>query len=229
MIDGATQEARGLGLAEKARRVHDLLLQEYGDRAWHPRNDPLSELVQTILSQQTSDINSGRAFAWLRQRFGTWEAVRDAPIDVVAETIKGAGLSNIKAPRIHLVLQEISSRGSLDLEFLRDMSPAQAKAWLRSLPGVGPKTAACVLLFSLCMPAIPVDTHVFRVSRRLGLVRERVSVEKAHDVLEELLPPETYYAFHINMVAHGRRVCHAQRPAHHSCVLLAECDYYKID
>ncbi|MCL4533919.1 MAG: endonuclease III [Bacteroidetes bacterium] len=226
-VDSRAEEAaRAEQRKAKAWKVHRLLLAEYGDREWHAHADPLSELIQTILSQQTSDVNSHRAFAELRSRFPSWEAVRDAPLEQVAAAIQGSGLSNIKAPRIQRVLREVSREGRLDLEFLRDMPTAEARAWLRSLSGVGPKTAACVLLFSLGKPALPVDTHVFRVSCRLGLILPRISVERAHDELEALLPPEAYYAFHINMITHGRRVCHAQRPAHELCVLQAECDYF---
>ncbi len=212
---------------EKAHRVHSLLLDAYGDHAWHSRSDPLSELVQTILSQQTSDLNSGRAFAALRDRFPTWEAVRDAPTEAVAAAIRGSGLSNIKAPRIQQVLRQIEPEGRISLNFLRDMSAPDAKAWLRALPGVGPKTAACVLLFSLCKPALPVDTHVYRVSQRLGLIGPRVTVERAHDELEALVPPAAYYSFHLNMITHGRQVCHSQRPVHDLCNLRLECDYYR--
>jgi endonuclease-3 len=210
----------------RAERTHALLLTEYGERQWYSRADPLSELVQTILSQHTSDVNSHRAFAELRATFPTWEAARDAPIERVATTIRSAGLGNIKAPRIQQVLREVSQNGRLDLGFLRDMPLAEAKTWLRSLSGVGPKTAACVLLFSLGKPALPVDTHVFRVSRRLGLIGPKVSADQAHDDLEAMLPPEALYAFHVNVVAHGRQVCHAQRPACERCVLQSECDYF---
>lgn len=219
--------ARAGGRRAKAGRVHSLLLVEYGNHAWRPHGDPLSVLIQTILSQQTSDVNSSRAFKELQAMFPGWEAVRDAPLKQIAAAIQGAGLSNVKAPRIQRILGELSREGRLDLAFLEGTPVAEAKAWLKSLNGVGPKTAACVLLFALGKPALPVDTHVFRVSSRLGLIDSRMSIEQAHDELEMLLPPETYYSFHLNMIAHGRRVCHAQRPAHERCVLQAECDYFR--
>lgn len=215
-----TDEARS-----KARRVHDLLLAEYGAPAGRQRNDAVSELILTVLSQNTSDVNSGRAFRRLKDTFKEWDAILPASEASIAEAIKSAGLSNIKARRIVTMLNSIVERhGSLNLDFLRDLSVSEAKSWLLSLGGVGPKTAACVLLFSLGMPALPVDTHVFRVSRRIGLVDERMSVERAHEYLEALIEPEEVYAFHLNMIAHGRRICKAQRPRCTECVLYPVCD-----
>ncbi|MBI2954196.1 MAG: endonuclease III [Chloroflexi bacterium] len=179
----------------------------------------------TVLTQNTSDINSGRAFQQLIASFDGWEAVRDAPVEEIAQTIKSAGLSNIKARRIKDILRSIYERnGSLSLDFLRSLDVVEAKSWLRSLGGVGPKTVACVLLFSLGKPVLPVDTHVFRVSQRTGLVQPKVSVEAAHEYIEGLLQPEQVYAFHINVIAHGRRVCKAQRPKCDGCVLHPVCD-----
>jgi endonuclease-3 len=210
----------------KAGRVLAALIQEYGERVWNPRGDPLSELMETILSQHTSDLNSHRAFTALKGAFSSWTEVRDTNVEAVAKAIHSAGLSKIKAPRIQRVLQEISPIGEPNLEFLKAMPRGKARGYLMALPGVGPKTAACVLLFSLGMPAIPVDTHVHRVALRLGLIGEKTPADAAHDKLEELVPEEAMYPFHMNIVAHGRQVCHAQRPAHEICVLRSECDFW---
>lgn len=201
-----------------------LLRNEYGPREWQPGQDPLSSLIATVLSQNTSDVNSYRAFAALVKRFPTWEMVAAADVNELARTIKAGGLAEIKAQRIKQILRQIETeRGSLDLDFLGNMGLAEAKAWLRELPGVGPKTAGCVLLFSLGRPAIPVDTHVYRVAKRLGLIDARVSVEKAHEILEGLVPSKDIYEFHMLMVHHGRRTCKAQRPRCAACMLIALC------
>jgi endonuclease III len=212
---------------KKALRIYNLLLAEYGDRPWHPR-DPVATLVSTILSQNTNDVNRDRAFEQLRERFPSWEAVRDAPEEVIVDAIRPAGLGPTKAPRIQGALECITeAQGEISLDFLADLPVEEAREWLLDLPGVGPKTAAIVLLFALGMPAFPVDTHVYRVTRRLGLIPEKTSREKAHALLEELVPPDIYYAFHINLIAHGRAVCHARNPEHERCVLRDECDYYQ--
>ena len=205
-------------------QVLRLLRKEYGPRRWQPGQDPVSSLIATVLSQNTSDTNSHRAFAALVSRFGSWEAVAAADVNQLARTIRAGGLAEIKARRIKLILREIEEeRGCLDLGFLKELRLAEAKAWLRGLPGVGPKTAGCVLLFSLGRPAMPVDTHVFRVVRRLGLIDARASVEMAHEILESLVPPENVYEFHILMVEHGRRTCKAQRPRCTVCALRRLC------
>lgn len=206
--------------------VIGLLDGEYGQPRWRSRGDPLSQLVATILSQNTSDANSGRAFRNLIDRFGDWKRVADAEVAEIAAAIEGGGLSRIKAPRIKAILDMVRrERGSLDLGFLSDMPLAEARAWLESLPGVGPKTAACVLLFSLGRPVLPVDTHVYRVSRRLGLIANGVTPAQAHGLLEALVPDEAIYRFHVNMVEHGRRVCRAQRPRCDECALVEVCRY----
>ena len=205
-------------------QVLRLLRKEYGPRNWQPGQAPLSTLIATVLSQNTSDVNSHRAFAALVNRFGSWESVATADVSELAEAIRAGGLADIKARRIKSILHQIQEeRGRLDLSFLDNAGLAEAKAWLRQLPGVGPKTAGCVLLFSLGKPAMPVDTHVFRVAKRLGLIGARVSVEKAHEILQSLLPPKNVYEFHILMVEHGRRACKAQRPRCTVCVLRALC------
>lgn len=212
----------------KIDEVLSLLAQGYGVPRWRPRTDPLSELILTVLSQNTSDTNSRRAFQGLLALPGKgWEAAAEASVEEIARAIHQGGLARVKAPRIKLLLQALrEQRGSLDLGFLREMPLPEAKAWLRRLPGVGPKTAACVLLFSLGRPALPVDTHIYRVVRRLGLIDSRVSAEKAHELLEALVPPEDIYPFHVNLIAHGRRVCKAQRPRCLMCLFREGCPAY---
>jgi len=215
-------------LAQRARRVHELLLAEYGQPLWRSPLLALDELVSTILSQNTNDVNRDRAFVALRARFLSWEAMRDAPTAAVVESIRPAGLANQKGPRIQAVLRAITAeRGALDLEFLRDLPVEDARAWLTRFKGVGPKTAAIVLLFSLGRPAFPVDTHVHRVTGRLGLRPESMSADDSHAYFEALLPPETYYAAHLNIIRHGREVCHARNPECERCVLKRLCAYYQ--
>jgi endonuclease-3 len=213
-------------LRPRALAVHRRLLEAYGEPRWRHPLPPVDELVSTILSQNTNDVNRDRAFAALREAFPTWEAVRDAPADAVVQAIRPAGLANQKGPRIQAVLQAITKeRGSLDLRFLRRMPPEQAMAWLMRFKGVGRKTASIVLLFSLGIPAFPVDTHIYRLSGRLGLRPERCSLEQAHDLLARSFPPETYYAAHLNLIRHGREVCHPRKPACTECTLRRMCPY----
>lgn len=208
--------------------VLDLMQQEYGERRWQSGRDPISELIFTILSQNTSDTNSKRAYKSLIDRFGSWSAVAAAGTDEIAQSIRTGGLADVKAGRIKVIIEEINRKqGDLDLNFLSGLPLPEAKSWLRELPGVGPKTAACVLLFSLGRPAMPVDTHVFRVSGRLGLIDSGVSPEKAHDLLEEMVLPEDVYRFHVYMVEHGRKVCKSQRPRCSVCILRENCHYYR--
>jgi endonuclease-3 len=204
--------------------IIDLLRQEYGELRWRPRSDPMSELVRTILSQNTTDANSGRAFSRLLVCFPTWESLLGADPTAIAEAIRVGGLARVKAPRIKAIVEEVWARlGSFDLSFLAEMPLEEAKAWLRSLPGVGPKTAACVLLFALGRPALPVDTHVHRLAKRLGLVPPRVGAEDAHGLLEGMLAPDEVYPFHMGLIKHGRRICKAQRPLCPQCVLAHGC------
>lgn len=213
--------------AAKVQLVNQCLNESYGPRERYSVRDPLDELILTILSQNTSDRNSGRAWRSLQSRYHAWEEVLAADTSELYEAIKSAGLGNIKAPRIQSVLQEIlDRRGSFDLHFLRDLPMAEAKRWLTSLPGIGPKTAACVLCFACDMPALPVDTHVHRVAQRLGLIGPKVGADAAHDLLEQAVPPDAVYAFHVNMILHGRQICHAQRPECGRCPLADLCDYY---
>ena len=210
--------------ARRAAEVLALLEAEQGAAIWEPRYDPVSELVFTILSQHTSDLNSERAYVALRSRYASWEEVAAADPESVVETVRVAGLGNLKGPRIQAVLRRVHElRGELDLSFLRELSLSEAKAWLRALPGVGPKTAAVVLSFSLGMPAMPVDTHIHRVTRRLGHIGPRVTADQAHDALEALLPPDLVFRFHMAVIAHGRAVCRARRPLCTECVLREGC------
>jgi endonuclease III len=196
----------------------------YGEPVWRPHGDPMSELVLTILAQNTSDANSGRAFMRLRSRFHTWEELLAADPEAIVPAIQVGGLARIKAPRIKAALEAVyERRGSFDIEFLRDLPLDEAKAWLRELKGVGPKTAACVLMFALGRPALPVDTHVHRVAQRLGLVPAKAGAAEAHDILEAILEPHEVYPFHISLIKHGRRICHAQRPLCKRCPLLDGC------
>ena len=200
------------------------LLTEYGPLRWERRREPVAELVITILSQHTSDINSERAYDSLIDRFGSLEAVVEADVEEIAQAVRSGGLAQQKAPRIKEALKRIvKERGSLDLDFLQALPLSEAKAWLTSLPGVGKKTAAVTLCFSFGMPAMAVDTHVYRVSKRLGLIGEKTNVDQAHDILEAAVPPEDVYAFHVCLITHGRRVCKAPRPLCQSCVLADGC------
>jgi len=215
-------------LREKTIRVHQSLLEEYGEPTWRPHLDAVSELVSTILSQNTNDVNRDVAFDRLRSRFPTWEEVRDAQQDAVIEAIRPAGLANQKGPRIQDALRLLTQeRGELDLDFLADWPVEEAKDWLSAIHGVGPKTAAIVLLFALGRPAFPVDTHVHRVTKRLGLIGAKVSRERAHIELEQLVPEDAYYPFHLNLIRHGRSVCSSQRPRCDACVLKDLCAYYQ--
>ncbi len=201
-----------------------LLGAEYGRLPERPHHDAMAELVLTLLSQNTSDHNSGRAFQRLLARFPGWDEVLAAPTAEVEEAIRPGGLAPTKAPRMQEMLREVwNRRGSFDLTFLKDMPLEEARGWLRSLPGVGPKTAACVLLFSLGMPALPVDTHVHRVAKRLGLVPERSTAEQAFVLLESMLEPDQVYPFHVQLIKHGRRTCSARKPKCGECPLVSRC------
>jgi len=211
---------------QDALRIHERLLGKYGERHWEPA-DPVDSLVLTILSQNTNDVNRDRAFVRLRERFPGWAAVRDAPLNELVEAIRPAGLAPTKAPRIQAALLRCTGQaGELSLDFLRAMPLHEARQWLIGMRGVGPKTAAIVLLFALGRPAFPVDTHIHRVTRRLGLIPEQTSREKAHDLLEAMLPSETFYSFHINLIEHGRDTCHARRPKCANCLLQDTCAHY---
>ena len=218
-------------LRAKAARVEALLTDAYGPRVWRAENyvdDVLGALVATVLSQNTSDLNSGRAYASLKAAFpGGWDTVRTASVTAVADAIRAGGLANIKAPRIQAILQDVYERnGRTDLDHIRAWDDATIRAYLRAFPGVGAKTAACVLMFNLGRPVLPVDTHVHRVAARLGLIGPRVGADEAHDRLQALLDDDQVYAFHVHLIEHGRRTCHARRPACPACPVQRECDWY---
>ena len=219
-----------MNLTEKARLAHQRLLELFGYPEWRDPLPALDELVSTILSQNTNDQNRDRAFHALRRYFPTWEAVRDASAEAVIKAIRPAGLANQKGPRIQQVLREITAeRGGLDLSFLAELPTDEARAWLLKFNGVGPKTAAIVLQFALDKPAFPVDTHIYRVSGRLGLRDAKMTADQAHQHLANLLPPDTYYAAHLNLIRLGREICQARRPRCESCPLTDICDYYLAD
>lgn len=211
----------------KVAPVAELLRQVYGKLEWIQSQDPMDELISCILSQNTSDTNRDRGFFALKERYPTWQQVIDAPTPELVETIKPAGLSNQKAPRIQQVLSFIKAeRGTFNLDFLRDMPINEARDWLTALGGVGPKTAAIVLCFGFNMPAFPVDTHVHRVGMRIGFLPDKISADKAHPVMEALVPPEQHYEFHIHLIRHGRTTCKARRPLCEQCPITRYCDYY---
>ena len=206
------------------KEVIELLKQEYGAREWHADRDPIDVLIETILSQNTSDSNSGRAFAALRASFGSWEAVASAPAEDIARVIKSGGLFQIKAARIKQVLKQIEKeQGRITLDSIRSKPGTEAEEYLMRLPGVGRKTASCVLLFALGKPSLPVDTHVFRVAKRLGLIDSKTSIEKAPGLLQQQIPPSKVYQFHVHMIEHGRRICRAREPRCNKCILRGIC------
>jgi endonuclease-3 len=212
--------------AQLARAVA-VLDDFYGRPVLSPRYPPVDELVFTVLSQNTADVNTERSFAALKARFPDWASARDAEADDIEAAIALGGLAHTKAPRIKSILEALSARtGEPDLGVLDEMADADAQAYLTGLPGVGPKTAACVLLFSLGRPLMPVDTHVHRVARRLGVIGGKVTAEQAHALLTEMAGPDDaaqIYAAHVDFVRHGRRICHARRPACGECPLAGVC------
>ena len=217
-----------MDLYECALEVHHRLLEKYGEPSWHTPLPVLDELISTILSQNTNDINRDRAFKQLKARFDSWEKVRDADPSVVYDAIRSAGLANQKGGRIQEILRQITAeRGSLDFDFLMGMPDDEAWTWLSQFKGVGPKTASIVLLFSLGKAAFPVDTHIHRVTGRIGLRPEKMSAEKAHRYLADLFPRDSYKSAHLNLIRLGREVCHPRKPACEICVLQSICDYYQ--
>ncbi len=213
--------------SERALKIHQTLIDFYGYPDWRNPLPPLDELISTILSQNTNDTNRDRAFEALKNQYPTWESVRDADSQEVIEVIRPAGLANQKGPRIQNILLEITrQRGDLDLSFLSEMPTDDARQWLLQFKGVGPKTAAIVLQFSLGKPAFPVDTHIYRVTGRLGIRPEKMNADQAHDYLARLLPENTYYPAHLNIIRLGREICHARKPNCSQCPLQDLCDYY---
>jgi len=214
-------------LRRKAIIIYDRLLTLFGLPEWRDPLPAIDELVSTILSQNTNDKNRDVAFNALIARFPTWEAVRDADPDAVINEIRPAGLANQKGPRIQQVLRQITEeRGELNLDFLKIYSAEDALAWLTRFNGVGPKTASIVLQFALGIPAFPVDTHIYRVSGRLGLRPDKMTADQAHPHLAALFPPETYGPGHLNLIRLGREICLARKPKCEQCPLNDLCDYY---
>ncbi|MDX6687565.1 MAG: endonuclease [Baekduia sp.] len=215
----APSRARVAGLRELLRDV-------YGVPCAPPHEEPLAELVLTVLSQSTNDRNRDVAFLALRERFDTWDAVRDAPVPEVEEAIRPGGISKVKSQRIHDILaaiEEANPGDGLDLGWMREAPVPASRDFLCALPGVGRKTAACVLLFSYGLRDIPVDTHVSRVGMRLHLLRPGAPFEELHDAMLALTPAGAELELHVNLLRHGRRTCHAQRPACARCPLRRRC------
>jgi len=202
--------------------IVDRLEAAYGKAVLRTRRPALDELVLTILSQNTSDRNSEHAYARMRERFPTWEDVRDAPETELVEALRPGGLAVQKAPRIQAALRDLDR---LDLEWLGGLPADEAMRWLVALPGVGPKTASCVLLFSLDVPVMPVDTHIHRIALRVGLVPAGTTADAAHALLTEMTPPDRMLEAHLLLIRHGRTTCTARRPRCEECVLLDLCDY----
>ncbi len=218
-----------VALSAKALEVTKRLTDRYGVAPWSTK-DPMSQLVDIILSHRTRDEQTAAAYDNLLPRFGSWEAVRDAPTNEVQDAIANVNWPETKAPRLQAIMRQITEeRGALDLDFLRDLSVEEGATWLNRFEGVGPKTTACVLLFSARKALLPVDTHVHRVSIRLGLIGKKVTADNAHKLLQALLPQDaqTIYNFHKGLLRHGQRICVYDRPHCSQCVLTDLCDYYK--
>ena len=207
--------------------VHEVvrrLERAYGKRPWKTWGAPLDELIVTVLSQNTNDRNSDAAMDRLKAAFPDWNDAADAPLARITDAVRPAGLHRRKAKHIRAILRTIRlDRGRIDLGFLRRWPTDRIRAYLRRLPGVGPKTAACVLLFSLRRPVLPVDTHVHRISRRLGFIGPRVTAEQAHNLLADIVPSAKVYSFHVLLIEHGRKICHARRPDCPACALARIC------
>ena len=215
-------------LQTKAINIYERLIQLFGQPQWQAGDDPVDALILTILSANTNDVNSGRAFRQLKTTFGDdWDVVRVAPLEAIKTAIRTAGMYNQKAPRIVETLTRIKDlQGAYNLDHLVTVDLLEAMAYLTSLPGVGHKTASIVLLFCFNRGAFPVDTHIQRISQRLGVCAHNDSPEKIKAIWERLLPPETYYALHINFIRHGREICNARNPKCEICPLQSVCDYY---
>lgn len=205
--------------------IDRLLLRCYGERIWTPQFEELLDgLVHTILSQNTSDVNSGRAFRQLKERFPDWEEAAEARTAEIEKAIRSGGISKVKAERIKTLLQTVRRDcGSYSLECLRDMEPDEARDYLLGIPGVGRKTVAVLLLFQMGYPSFPVDTHIFRVGKRLGLIPLKANAERAHDIMDEAVPDDIKFRLHINLIEHGRQVCKARKPKCPECCLKDKC------
>ena len=212
----------------KSKRIISLLRKAYGRPPAWKKTEPVDELVRTVLSQNTSDNNSLAAFTVLKARFKRWDELLNTPAGRIARLIRHAGLANIKARRIKGILKEIKRReGRITLGSLSALGDADALGYLKSLKGVGPKTAACVLLFSFGRPVMPVDTHIFRVTKRLGLIGKDIDINEAHEALSKAVPKGLIYDFHLGIIEHGRRTCKAQSPRCGICVLYGLCKFEK--
>ena len=209
--------------ADRVRRIRDRLRERYGIPNAVPHGYPIAELILTVLSQSTNDRNRDVAYFGLRERFPDWQAVRDAPVDEVEEAIRPGGISKVKSARIKSILAAIAPEEGLSLDGLAKLSVPEAQAYLTGLPGVGRKTAACVLLFALGMRDVPVDTHVSRVATRLGLLPAGAGFDELHDRMLALTPPGAELELHVNLLRHGRRTCHARRPECGACALSRMC------
>lgn len=210
----------------KLKQILALMERAYGARPWQRWGNGVSVLIETILSQNTSAANSTAGYKRLWRAFRSWNKVADAPVEQIEKPIRISGLSRIKAPRMQRILQQLrAERGKIDLEFLQGWDPQQAYHYLMQFDGVGPKTANCVLLFSFGMPLFPVDTHIHRITQRLGLIPAKATADQAHDLLAPLIAPGDRYAMHILLIAHGRQVCRARNPQCTSCPLLALCPH----
>jgi endonuclease-3 len=215
-------------LSQKYRNVVQKLDETYGTPTWRQHLPPIDELVSTILSQSTSDTNRDKGFYALKERYPDWESVMNAPEAEVIETIRSAGLANQKGPRIQAALRYlVQERGQISLDFLDEMPLDEAGRWLTQIKGVGPKTAAIILLFAFGRPAFPVDTHVHRITGRLGLIGPKVTADKAHEILQNIGEPDDFYPLHLNLIRHGREICLARRPKCEICPLQPDCDYYQ--
>ena len=217
-------------LRAKAWQMYELLLERYGHQPNIPRREPMHELISTILSHRTTQRNEDSAYHKMRERWPSWEAVIEAPTDELAEAIAESNYAEQKAPRIQTVLRQIrDERGEPSIDFLREMPLAEAMEWLTNLPGVGPKTASLVLLFCFARPVLPVDTHVHRVSQRVGLIGPKVDPTAAHPLLLALFPqdPQILFTFHIDTLRHGQQICIWGTPRCSKCPLTAICDYYQ--
>jgi endonuclease-3 len=212
-------------LAHKYQAVFQILAEEYGEPAWRQHLPPVDELVSTILSQSTSDVNRDKGFYALKERYADWESVMEAPEEEIIETIRSAGLANQKGPRIQAALRHIKrEQGQISLDFLDKLSLEEANNWLVAIKGIGPKTAAIILLFAFGRPAFPVDTHVHRITKRLGLISPKVTADKAHKILQNMGDAATFYPFHLNLIRHGREVCRSRKPQCDICPLQPHCD-----
>ena len=218
--------AKGIFQSSLIKSLADLLEKEYGKKMLQPSSDPLSELIATILSQNTSDHNSHRAFRSLRKTFRSWDELRTASLGKISRSIKTGGLEQVKAGRIKRILNQIyEERGRVTLSFLRRWETEKIRKYLSGFKGVGEKTIACVLLFSLGRPVFPVDTHILRVSKRLGLIPAKADSKRANQILQNKIPENLVYSFHLNLIQHGRKICKAGNPLCGECILYQKCEF----